>query len=101
MSYTVYWSEAVILGHAPFGEANKYIHVFTREFGLISARMQGVRTLHSKLRYHTQDYSIARVALIRGRDLWRLTNALEVSNVDLLLREKAHARQMCVQLCAV
>lgn len=58
-----------------FGEANKYFLIFTKEFGLVRVAAQGVRHLKSKLRYGLEDYSLAQVSLVRGREIWRLTSA--------------------------
>lgn len=99
MSYTIYRSEGIVLGSASFGEANKYLSIFTREFGLIGVRAQGVRTLQSKLRPHIEDFSIARVGLVHGRDAWRLTNALATARLDVMLRDNANAEKTCAQLC--
>jgi len=63
------------------GEANKYIKLFTKELGFITASAQGIRHAKSKLRYSLQDYSLSTVALVRGKEIWRLTNALRIANV--------------------
>lgn len=59
----------------PFGEANRYFLIFTKEFGLIRATAQGVRLLKSKLRYALVDNSLVNLSLVRGKDLWRITSA--------------------------
>lgn len=58
-----------------FGEANKYFLIFTKDFGLVRVAAQGVRHLKSKLRYGLSEYSLARISLVRGREVWRLTSA--------------------------
>ena len=60
---------------AAFGEANKYFFIFTKEFGLIKASAQSVRRLPSKLRYGLEDFSLAQVSVVRGKEIWRLTSA--------------------------
>lgn len=60
---------------ANFGEANKYFFIFTKDFGLIKASAQGVRHLKSKLRYNLEDFSFGQVSVVRGREIWRVTNA--------------------------
>lgn len=74
-----YHTEGFILESRNFGEANKYLTIFTRELGVVKAAAQGVRLLKSKLRYALQDYSYARIDLVRGRDIWRVTSAAPLS----------------------
>jgi len=78
MSHTIYTTEGFILKSVNFGEANKYFFIFTHEFGLIKAAAQGVRHLKSKLRYGLEDYSLAQVSVVRGREIWRLTSAEKI-----------------------
>ncbi len=75
MSYAVYTTRGFILGSAPSGEASKTYSIYTEEFGLIAARAQGVRLLASKLRYNLEEYSLATLSLVRGREVWRVTGA--------------------------
>ena len=85
--HTIYTTEGFILKSANFGEANKYFFIFTRDFGLIKAAAQGVRHLKSKLRYGLEDFSLAQISIVRGREIWRLTSAekkLIIKNVDKL-----------------
>jgi len=85
--HTIYTTEGFILKSANFGEANKYFFIFTRDFGLIKASAQGVRHLKSKLRYGLEDFSLAQISVVRGREIWRLTSAekkLIIKNVDKL-----------------
>jgi DNA repair protein RecO len=75
MSHHIYHTQGFILGSAIVGEANRYITIFTRELGVIGAVAQGIRKIDSKLRYALQDYSYARVDVIRGKHSWRITSA--------------------------
>jgi DNA repair protein RecO len=77
----VYRTDGLILKSVNVGEASRSITVFTRELGLVRVRAQGVRLLKSKLRFHVQNFSLVRVALVRGREVWRLTNAMHVLDV--------------------
>ncbi len=73
--YHIYQTEGMVLKSVDFGEANKYLFVFTKEFGLIKIATQGLRNVKSKLRYGLQEFSIARLSLVRGRSIWRTTNS--------------------------
>jgi len=75
VSHHKYQTEGFILGGFNVGESNRFLYVFTKEFGLVGASAQGVRELKSKLRYSLQDFSYSNVELVRGREVWRITNA--------------------------
>lgn len=62
------------------GEANKMFVIYTKEMGLVRAVAQGVRLHKSKLRFALQDFSYARIDLVRGRDIWRVTSATTISS---------------------
>ncbi len=81
MSHTIHTTEGFILKSTNFGEANKYFYIFTNEFGLIKAAAQSVRHLKSKLRYGLEDFSLAQVSVVRGREIWRLTSAEKIFNL--------------------
>ncbi|MBX4198145.1 DNA repair protein RecO [Candidatus Parcubacteria bacterium] len=81
MAHHVYNTEGFIVESAPRGEANKMYLIFTEELGMVRATAQGVRFLKSKLRFALQDMSYARVSLVRGKDMWRVTNARAEWNV--------------------
>jgi recombinational DNA repair protein (RecF pathway) len=49
--------------------------LLTKELGLLKAVAKSVREETSKLRYFLQDFSLARVSLVRGRGVWRITGA--------------------------
>lgn len=74
----IYTTKAFILHSSPYGEAGKYLTLFTNDFGLIGATIQGIRNIKSKLRYHIQDYTFSNISLVRGKDIWRVTGAHEI-----------------------
>src|SRR3989344_1952314 len=77
MSHPIYRTEGVVLGGNDTGEGSRILHILTPDLGLVRVLAQGVRELKSKLRYATQYFSYALFELVRGKDLWRLTNAEE------------------------
>jgi len=79
--YRIYSTEGLILRSFDVGEASKILSLFTKDFGLLSARAQGVREGHSKLRYHLQDFSLASFDLVRGNNGWRVTSARDAENL--------------------
>lgn len=74
--YQKYQTEALVLNSRETGEADKVCMLYTRDFGLVRARVSGVRNERSKMRYALQHYSRANVGLIRGSRGWRLAGAI-------------------------
>jgi len=75
MSHHLYQSDGFVLGNYPKGEASSLLPLFTRELGLVLVSAQGLRHLKSKLRYSTQAFTLGHFALVRGKEVWRLTGA--------------------------
>ncbi len=68
-------SEAFVLKSAESGEANKRVWLFTREFGVVVATVQGVRKSGAKLKSHITDYTLINADIVKGREVWRLISA--------------------------
>ena len=84
----IYHTDAFILKSLPQSEANKFVTIFTKEFGIVRSTAQGLRYEKSKLRFAIQDYSKASVSLVRGKNgVWRLTNAVAEKNLFNNLEE--------------
>lgn len=75
MSHHIYQTKAFVIDSMDVGEANKLLTLFTADLGLIYVSAQGVRVMKSKLRPSIQDLSFSKVALVRGKEYWRLTSA--------------------------
>jgi len=75
MSHHIYQTRAFVIDHVETGEANVTLSLMTEDLGLVRAAAQGVRHLKSKLRPSIQDLSFSKIALVRGREVWRLTGA--------------------------
>jgi DNA repair protein RecO len=75
MSHHIYQTKAFVIDSVDVGEANKLLTLFTADLGLILVSVQGVRVMKSKLRQSVQDLSFSKVALVRGKEYWRLTSA--------------------------
>jgi len=78
--HSIYHTHGFILSSRNTGEANKMLTVYTRELGLVRAAVQGVRLHKSKLRFALQDFSYAKIDLVRGRDIWRVTSATNITS---------------------
>ncbi|PIP87040.1 hypothetical protein COW81_02370 [Candidatus Campbellbacteria bacterium CG22_combo_CG10-13_8_21_14_all_36_13] len=75
MSHKIHHTDGFIVESLDSGEANRFLWIYTKDFGLIGAHAQGIRHMKSKLRYTLQDLSYCSVSLVRGRDVWRVTSA--------------------------
>ncbi len=78
MSHHIYQTRAYVIESIDSGEANKRLLLLTEDLGLIYVAAQGVRLLKSKLKASIQEYSFSKVALVRGKETWRLTNAMQL-----------------------
>jgi len=85
--YHIHTTFAFVLNVSPSGEKNHFVTLFTREFGMIKAKAQSVRVCDSKLRYALQEYSYIEVCLVKGKDIWRITNALPIYNIYFELKD--------------
>lgn len=65
-------TEGIILAGFDRGDSNRAVCILTEKFGLITARVQSARSLSSKLRYSTQDFSLGRYSLLKGKNEWKL-----------------------------
>ncbi len=90
MSHEIHHTDALIVRTRAYAEADRMISLYTRGFGRVSALAQGVRKETSKLRFALMSGSFVRVALVRGRDVWRLTGA-EAGTLRALPTREARA----------
>ncbi|MEK7586244.1 MAG: DNA repair protein RecO [Patescibacteria group bacterium] len=77
MSHHHYDTEGFVLGHLDIKESSRLLYLLTADFGLVLALAQGAREPRSKMRANLQDFSLLRVGLVRGKEFWRLTSAME------------------------
>ena len=82
MSHKIHHTEGFVIAGSNYGEANRYLSIFTRDFGLVRASAQSLRKATSKLRFSLQDFSYSKVDLVRGKEIWRVTNAKKLSGYE-------------------
>ena len=68
-------TEAVVLRHTDWGEADRILVLFTKEGGKQRAIAKGVRRLHSRKSGHLEPFTRVALVLAKGRDLWIVTQA--------------------------
>lgn len=98
MSHTIYNTEAFILFSRNSGEADKMYDLFTKDFGVVSARATGIRKIESKSRYSIQDFRYADVSLVRGKNYWRLISARPIHELNSIKSLGTPSRMRSLQL---
>lgn len=86
--HPIHHTEGFIIGSIDVKEADKFFTIFTRDFGLIRATAGGIRKISSKLRFILHDFSHARIDLVEGRDVWRITSASKTGLLDTVKDNK-------------
>jgi DNA repair protein RecO (recombination protein O) len=71
----VFRSEAIVLRHLDWGEADRLLWLFTREMGKIRAVAKGVRKPRSRKAGHLEPFTRVNLLLAQGRDLPIITQA--------------------------
>lgn len=100
MLYHTYNTEAFVLGGVPVGESSRFIFLFTKDLGLVGARVQNARSVSSKLRHSLNDLSLSKVSLVRGKNAWRLTNATFQKNFFKTFRDQPEILLLSVRVLA-
>lgn len=88
MSHRIYQTEGIVLSGIDAGDASRFLHIYTKHLGLIGAWGQGLRKIESKLRYNLQDFSHISINVVRGRHMWRITDAEQLSAMDGILESR-------------
>lgn len=68
-------SEAVVLRHNNWGEADRILVLFTREGGKLRAIAKGVRKIRSRKAGHLEPFTRVTLFFARGRDMPMITQA--------------------------
>ena len=79
-------TEAVVLRHSDWGEADRILTLYSREQGKLRAIAKGVRKMRSRKAGHLEPFTRVDLQLARGRDLLIVTQA-ETVEPYLNLRE--------------
>lgn len=78
--------EAIVLHHRDWGEADRFLRLYTQERGKISAIAKGARKPRSRKAGHLEPFTRVSLQLASGRDLFIVTQA-ETLDAYLPLRE--------------
>ncbi len=99
--HNIYVTEGIVLKSFGSGEADKFFIILTRDFGLIKAEAKGVRKSDSKLRYSLSDFSLAEFSFVKGREKWRVANAVSAQNFFYDLRGIASIQQILARVSMI
>jgi len=117
----VYRTEAIVLRHSDFGEADRLLTVYTSYMGKLRLLAKGVRKPTSRKAGHLESFTRAQLLVARGRnldiitqaetiepyvalrrDLWRMSHAYYVAElVDRFSEERSENRPLYHLLCDV
>jgi DNA repair protein RecO (recombination protein O) len=64
-----------VLRHNNYGEADRFLTIFTRELGKVRAIAKGVRKLRSRKAGHLEPFTRSSLLLARGREMYIVTQA--------------------------
>lgn len=92
MSHNKHTTEALILNMTPAREHDARVKVVTKDGEVLSAIATGLRTLKSKLRMSLVPYAHVSVSLVRGKDIWLLTNASSITNIYNDIKDKEYKK---------
>jgi DNA repair protein RecO (recombination protein O) len=72
--------EAIIIAHREYGEADRFVRIFTLENGKLNTLAKGVRKIKSHKAAHLEPFTHASLVLARGHTFWIVTQADTLSN---------------------
>jgi len=67
--------DAVVLRHSDYGEADRLLTLFTRQFGKMRAIAKGARKIASRKAGHIEPFTHVRLQLAKGKDMFLVTQA--------------------------
>jgi DNA repair protein RecO (recombination protein O) len=94
MSHKIHHTAGFVISGSNYGEANRYLFIFTDELGLVRASAQSLRKVSSKLRFSLQDFSYSKIDLVRGKEIWRVTNAKRISGYEAFNKTPAGLKML-------
>lgn len=74
MAYSIYQTDCIVLGIRDLQEHDLMLRVFSPVFGYIRVISKGARKGTSKLRANIQEYAVAHIAAVKGKEFFILTD---------------------------
>lgn len=92
--YHIYHTEGIILASVGTGEADRFLHILTPDFGLIGVVARGSRLIGSKMKYHLSEYRHVTIDIVRGKNVWTLTGIFSKGKEACALESCAHFAEL-------
>jgi DNA repair protein RecO (recombination protein O) len=70
--------DAVVLRHSDWGEADRFLTLYSREAGKLRAVAKGARKIRSRKAGHLEPFTRVTLMLAKGRDMWIVTQAATI-----------------------
>lgn len=75
MAYRIYTTDSFVIKNSPSKDADVSLLLFTEQFGLLYAAAKSARAGMSKLKASLQTTNFSSISMVKGREVWRITNA--------------------------
>lgn len=92
--YHKHHTRGIVVSSKIEGDSNKRLNIFTENFGLISAKVQGARNIHSKMRVGVQDFSLSDFSLVAGKTGFKVVSVRSEKNFFEILRNSPNKLKM-------
>lgn len=79
-----YKSEGVVLGRRDYGEADRILTVYAKDYGKVSMMAKGVRRLGSRKRGHVEVFGRINFSAVRGKGMDLITEADLIDNYSVI-----------------
>ena len=83
-------TEAIVLRHKDWGEADRILWLYTRKMGKVRAIAKGVRKIRSRKAGHLEPFTRVNLMLARGRDFLIVTQAETIEAFSNLREDLIH-----------
>lgn len=94
MSSTYYTTEGIVIKKTPYGEADFWVRVLTRDFGKIDLRMRGGRKYNSKLNSHLDFLDCANVSFVKnGENMPTIIDSQKILSNEQWVYEENNLRE--------
>jgi len=78
--------EALVIAHKDYGEADRFVRLYTLQYGKLNTLAKGTRKMQSRKAAHLEPFTRASLVLARGQTFWIITQA-ETLNAFPAIRE--------------
>jgi len=76
--------EAVVIAHKEYGEADRFVRIFSLESGKLNTLAKGVRKIKSRKAAHLEPFTHSALVLARGQIFWIITQAETIDSFPLI-----------------